>query len=203
MNECNILRDFRQTEKRGAAWLDDRTFDRPLTHKDSDSVSMMGAENLSIQIHQTFHRTGNSKIADAHQTWYNTPGPTSNESDITDVAQQIIQDSSRTGYHNTQSSPSPHEAWSIRHYRAPLNADRRLMYIADPDTIYLLALIRTASAYQERSLRDIIGRWTCAVVSSPLLHKMRDLLLSVIGLHLSGLIQLRNYRVHYLMMLQI
>jgi hypothetical protein len=179
MNEYNTLPDFRQAEKRGAAWLDDRTLDRPLAQELSGTILTTGGENLSMQIHQTIHRIQNSEIADAHRTWYDTPEPTSNECDMADVAQQTTQDSAPTNYHTMQSSLSAHESRSIRQYQAPLNADdlqrhlrerqfnhtryldadRRLVYIGDPDASYLSALIRTASAYQERSLRDIICKY--------------------------------------------
>jgi hypothetical protein len=151
INECSTLHGFCQAERRESAWLDDRTFDRP--------VSTMAIDNVTMRIHQTIHRTGHSELANIRAPWCGTLGTTNNECDITDVA--------------------PHEARSIRCYPAPLNADnlqrhlrerqfndmvyldadRRLIYIADPDASYLSALIRTARAYQERSLRDIICKY--------------------------------------------
>jgi hypothetical protein len=61
INECSTLHGFCQAERRESAWLDDRTFDRP--------VSTMAIDNVTMRIHQTIHRTGHSELANIRALW--------------------------------------------------------------------------------------------------------------------------------------
>jgi hypothetical protein len=174
INNRNDFRESIQSENRGTAWLDDRTLHPPAAQELSGSMPTVAAENSSPQGYQISNPVDDSNITCVHPPWNS-----SNEYNSAVVAVNTTQDSPHTQYHTADSHLGLNGARSIRKYPAPLtaddlygylrkrqfddstylDADRRLIYIADPDASYLSALIRTARDYQVRSLRDIICKY--------------------------------------------
>jgi hypothetical protein len=160
-----------QAKKRGTAWLDDRTIGLPVTRQLSGSGSIMATETNSPKAHQMPYLDMNSEAAVANSPSSGLLEASSNERYINDTAADILQ--------------SSHEARHFRRYPAPLtaedlhgylkerqfdhpiylDADRRLIYIADPGADYLSALVTTARAHQQKSLQDAICKYMAADTS--------------------------------------
>jgi hypothetical protein len=178
-NDSDDLHDSTEAVKSGTAWLDDRTFDHPGPQELSNSTSLVATEHLSMHARHVSHCVDNSEVAGTHPPWTIPLETNGNECDIADVALDTLQGLSYTGYNISDSFLTPCGARSARHYPAPLtaddlhsylrekqfdhtrylDADRRLIYIADPDSSYLSALIKTARPYQKRSLQDTICKY--------------------------------------------
>jgi hypothetical protein len=172
MNNSKDLHDSSRAEKRATAWLDDRTFHRPVLQE-------LSTGHNSPKTPKTSHRVDDVRAADSHPSWSNPPENSSNVRDTKVVGLDTIQGSPYIEHNLASSILNQHGARLPRHYPAPLtaddlysylkkrqfdhprylDADRRLIYVADPDAIYLSALIRTARAYQKRSVQDNISRY--------------------------------------------
>jgi hypothetical protein len=171
-NDSNDVHDSNRAEKRATAWLDDRTFDRPVLQE-------MSTGHNSLKAPQVSHRLDDTGAADIHPICPGPQGNSNNERDTTLVGLDTIQNVAHVEHKLANSNLKPHGARSARHYPAPLtadglhsylwkkqfdhtkylDADRRLIYVADPDAIYLSVLMRTARAYQKRSVQDTISKY--------------------------------------------
>lgn len=136
------------TGKEGTAWLDDRTYDQREPREAQWTEMMKGSQ----------------------------------ECDITDVDITSTQALKVLGHGPQRSAATTKRS---RKYPAPLNAvdlhrflrekifdhdeyldaDRRLIYIADPDAYDLSALITSARPHQERALRDAICKYLALATS--------------------------------------
>jgi hypothetical protein len=179
INKSHGLPDLSQAGKSGFAWLDDRTFDRVGPQQLSGPILRKAIENDSMQGYQMPNLLDNSDMASTDPPLIDTLESSSNECNTTEVAMNMIQTSAHMRYNTKDLPASLHGARSARRYLAPLtadnllghlrerqfdhtrylDADRRLIYIADPDANYLSVLIRTARAYQKRSLQDTICKY--------------------------------------------
>jgi hypothetical protein len=179
INASHGLHDSSQAEKRGSAWLDDRTFNRVVPQELPGSILTVAIENDYLQAHQIPRPVDSSEMASAHLPRTDTPEAGGNECNNTDVAADIAQTSTLTAYNIIDAPFNSLGARSARHYPAPLtaddlrsylrerqfdhtrflDADRRLIYIADPDASYLSVLMNTARAYQRRPLQDIMCKY--------------------------------------------
>jgi hypothetical protein len=177
INSSHDPRDSNQAGRGAFAWLDDRFLDRVVPQELSGSLPTMAGENDSLQAHQNPRLVDGSEVASTHPVRTDTLN--NNECNTTDVAVEINQTASHTEYNIAYSSINLHGARSARRYTAPLtadllhgylrerqfdhtkylDADRRLIYIADPDASYISALIRNARAHQMRSLQDTICKY--------------------------------------------
>jgi hypothetical protein len=171
--------DSSQASKRGHAWLDDRTFDRVVPQELSGPVSTVAIENDSLQPRQMSHLIDSTAMANILSPLSEPLEASNNEYDNTNATANVMETSSHTGHNTRDSFLDQQRVRSPRHYPAPLtagklhgylkerqfdhirylDADRRLIYIADPDASYLSVLIRTARAYQQRSLQDSICKY--------------------------------------------
>jgi hypothetical protein len=167
----NMLYEQVSSGKMGTAWLDDRTLPQtyPMHSSGDDSVHFDGNHSSSTTVNTFFSHS-----------YFGRNIPTTNDGcEATDAAvscPKIRRVTSRKGAHIQLQS---HQTLAPRIYKAPLNAselyshlrekqfchatlqdaDRRLIYIADPDPYDLLALIKTARPHQCRSLRNVISKY--------------------------------------------
>ncbi|KAH6441610.1 hypothetical protein HBI59_115730 [Parastagonospora nodorum] len=154
------LQDQSRTGKKGTAWLDDRTCNR--------SEAQQGLPIASIPT------IGHFKACNTHAP---VPSTTSmmpsqlqgldsigqRERDITDAG---VLDSP-SDQQAARSYPAPLTAHQLHDYlrekqfdhETLMDADRRLIHVADPDAYDFLALIKTARQHQHHSLREAICKY--------------------------------------------
>jgi hypothetical protein len=152
---ASSLHNQYRSRKKGTAWLDDRT-------RNSYNIQHATITGAKDTLHTS--RTGPGSLVIV-------------ECDITDATLGASHSSHRIGNAFTGSHDrSPDMSRAPRSYILPLtadalrshlrekrfdhptymDADRRLIHVADPDSYDFLALIKTAPAHQQRSLRDVI-----------------------------------------------
>jgi hypothetical protein len=154
-----------QAEKRGTAWLDDRTLGLSVPRQLSGPSPIVATETDSSEPYQMPLFSINSDAAVTHPPRTSPLEASSNERHITDSATDILQGSRGARCFRRYSAPlTADDLYGYlkeKQFDHPIyaDADRRLIYVADPGADYLSALVKTARAYQQRSLQDAICKY--------------------------------------------